>query len=34
MLTGGVHLHTLEAPGQEELEAIVQALRKEGLLVE
>ena len=34
MLTGGVHLHTLEAPGQEELEAIVQALRREGLLVE
>ena len=34
MLTGGVHLHTLEAPGQEELEAVVQALRAEGLLIE
>ena len=34
MLTGGVHLHTLEVPGQEELEGIVEALRKAGLLVE
>ena len=33
-LTGGVHLHTLEAPGEENMKAIVDALRREGLLVE
>ena len=33
-LTGGVHLHTLEAPGEECMKAIVDALRREGLLVE
>ena len=33
-LTDGVHLHTLEAPNEEEMKAIVDALRSEGLLVE
>ena len=33
-LTDGVHLHTLEAPGEEEMKAITEALRREGLLVE
>ena len=33
-LTDGVHLHTLEAPNEEEMKAIVDALRCEGLLVE
>lgn len=33
-LTGGVHLHTIEAPGQEQMDAIIDALRREGLLVE
>lgn len=32
-LTDGVHLHTLEAPGEEEMKAITDALRREGLLV-
>ena len=32
-LTGGVHLHTLEAPGEDEMKAITDALRREGLLI-
>lgn len=33
-LTGGVHLHTLEAPGPETMERILQKLAQEGFLVE
>ena len=33
-LTGGVHLHTLRAPDEETMDAIVSALREAGMLVE
>lgn len=34
VLTDGVHLHTIEANGEEKMKAITDALRREGLLVE
>ena len=33
-LTDGVHLHTIEANSEEQMKAITDALRREGLLVE
>jgi uncharacterized protein len=33
-LSGGVHLHTVEAPSQERLDRARQALRERGFLVE
>ena len=33
-LTGGVHLHTIEAPNQRQMDAIVDALREKEYLVE
>ncbi len=34
LLTGGVHLHTVEAPNEDVMEQIVSALRRKGYLVE
>lgn len=34
LLTDGVHLHTLEAPSQEIMQKILEALRRKGYLVE
>ena len=33
-LTGGVHLHTVEAPDEKTMDRIVEKLRSEGILVE
>ena len=33
-LTGGVHLHTVEAPDEQTMERILTALREKGYLVE
>jgi hypothetical protein len=34
IVTGGVHLHTIEVPDEETLQAIKQDLRSEGILIE